>query len=469
MAGTLSIYAPDGFYDEALRPDGSARPGYERPLAAIAADPAAAEETAARISRELGAQFGSGKDAEPFFVDPVPRILTADERDALERGLVQRALALNRFLRDAYGPREVVANGVLPEEVLEGADFLEEPMRGVELGQPHAPVIGIDVVRSTEGGFEVLEDNSRTPSGFAYGVAARRVSEAVFGELPPEVAGLEGVFEALGETLRAVAPEGVRDPRIVLLSNGPENGAWYEHERVAEILGVEIVLPGELRLVEGRVRTPDARAVDVVYRRTDEDRFVDDDGEPTSLGRLLLEPLRSGAVGIVNAPGAGLADDKLVHAYVDDMVRFYLGEEPAIPSVRTHDLTRESQRGEVRDRVGELVVKPRSASGGEGVVIGPRASDAHLEEATERLDDRPGETVAQELVALSTHPTVSDGRLEPRHVDLRAFALVRGENAEDVTVIPGGLTRVALEAGSMIVNSSKGGGAKDTWVLGERT
>jgi uncharacterized circularly permuted ATP-grasp superfamily protein len=465
MARMLSIYAPEGFYDEALHPDGTPRPGYEAPLDRIVADPAAAEVAASRTARELGARFGSGADAKPFFVDPVPRILTAEERETLERGMVQRALALNRFLRDAYGRREAVAAGVVPVEVIDGADYLEEPMRGMELSQPHAPVIGIDVVRNAEGGFEVLEDNTRTPSGFAYAVAARRVSEAVFGELPPQVAGLDGVFEALGETLRAAAPESARDPRIVLVSNGPENGAWYEHERVAKILGIEIVMPGELRLVGGRVRTPDARVVDVIYRRVDEDRFVDEAGEPNAMGRLVLDPLREGAVAVVNAPGAGLADDKLVHAYVDEMVRFYLGEEPAIPSVRTHDLTRERERDQVRDRVEELVVKPRSASGGEGVVIGPRASESGLEDAAERLDE-PEENIAQEMIALSTHPTVCDGRIEPRHVDLRAFALVRGDRAEDVTVVPGGLTRVALEAGSMIVNSSAGGGAKDTWVLG---
>jgi uncharacterized circularly permuted ATP-grasp superfamily protein len=462
MARTLSIYAPERFYDEALFPDGTPRPGYERPLEQIAADPAAAEEIAARTARGLGARFGSGEDAEPFFVDPVPRIITAAERDTLTRGATQRALALNRLLLDAYGPREAVAAGVVPQEAIDGADYLEETMEGVDLGYPHAPVIGIDVVRNADGGFEVLEDNARTPSGFAYGVAARQVSEAVLGEVPPEVESLAGVFDALGETLRSAAPEGVSDPRVVLLSNGPENGAWYEHERVAEILGIEIVTPRELRLAEGRLRTAEGKRVDVVYRRTDEDRFVDEDGEPTVLGRLLLDPLRAGAVGVVNAPGAGLADDKLIHAYVDDLVRFYLGEEPVIPSVRTHDLTRDGKAGEVRERVDELVVKPRSASGGKGIVIGPKASESKLEGAAERLEDNPDDTVAQEVVALSTHPTVCDGRLEPRHVDLRVFALVRGD---EVTVVVGGLTRVALEAGSMIVNSSKGGGAKDTWVL----
>jgi carboxylate-amine ligase len=251
---------------------------------------------------------------------------------------------------------------------------------------------------------------------------------------------------------------------VVLLTNGPENGAWYEHERLAGLADLEIVHPGELRLVEGRVRTPDARAVDVVYRRTDEDRFVGPDGALTALGKLLLPPLRDGAVGVVNAPGAGLADDKLVHGYVDDMVRFYLGEEAEVPSVTTHDLLAAGARDEARRRIHELVLKPRSASGGEGIVIGPRADEPKLERAEERIAADPGGMVAQEVVALSTHPTVVNGMFAPRHVDLRVFALTRGE---EVTVVPGGLTRVALEAGSMIVNSSKGGGGKDTWALAD--
>ena len=462
MARTLDIYAPEDFYDEALRPDGEPREHYERALAEIARDPAAAAAAAGEKASEIGARFGSSEDAEPFLVDAVPRIVTASEHAALERGLAQRAIALNRFLNDAYGEREIVAAGVIPADVIDGASFYEAPMREIELGYAPAAVIGFDIVRGADGELAVLEDNSRTPSGFVYALAARRVSEAVFGEVPEEVLGLDVAFDALAEALRAAAPGGEDDPRVVLLSNGPENGAWYEHERLAGLVGLEVVHPGELRHVEGRVRTPDARAVDVLYRRTDEDRFVNGSGEPTALGKLLLEPLREGAVGIVNAPGAGLADDKLVHCYVDEMVRFYLGEEPTIPSVVTHDLRGEDARNGVRGRLDEVVVKPRSASGGEGVVIGPHATDARLEKADARIVDDPAETIAQEVVALSTLPTVCDGRLEPRHVDLRAFALTSGE---DVTVLPGGLTRVALERGSMIVNSSKGGGAKDTWVL----
>ena len=464
MARTLETYRSDCFYDEAVDSDGEPRAHYERVLAEIARDPEAAAATAGETARRLGARFGSGEDAEPFLVDAVPRIMTAAEWDILERGLGQRALALNRFLADAYGEREIVAAGIVPEAVIEGAEYHEEPMREIELGYAPAPVIGIDVVRGADGELEALEDNARTPSGFVYALAARRVSEAVFGEVPEDVVELEDSFEALADVLRAAAPGGERNPRVILLSNGPENGAWYEHERLSGLVGLEVVHPGELRFVEGRLRTPDARAVDVVYRRTDEDRFVDDSGEPTALGRLLLEPLAEGVVGVVNAPGAGLADDKLVHGYVDEMVRFYLGEEPAVPSVRTHDLTRERTRDDVRERLDEVVVKPRSESGGVGVVIGPDAGEDGLDEADARVGEDPDGTVAQELVALSTHPTVCDGRLEPRHVDLRVFALTSGDS---VTVIPGGLTRVALEPGSMIVNSSQGGGAKDTWVLRE--
>ncbi|HEX6116788.1 MAG TPA: circularly permuted type 2 ATP-grasp protein [Solirubrobacterales bacterium] len=464
MARTLEIYRPDGFYDEAIRGDGEIRPEYRRPLAEIARDPAAAAAAAGRTARELDARFGAGEDAEPFLVDAVPRIVTAEEWSGLERGLRQRALALNRFLLDAYGAREIVAAGIVPAEVIEGAAY-HEPVAGeIALGYSPATVIGFDVVRGADGELEVLEDNSRTPSGFAYALAARRVSEAVFGELPDDVLGLDRALDVLAAALRAAAPGDGADPRIVLLSEGAENGAWYEHERLAALLGHEIARPGELRFTEGRLRTLDDRAVDVVYRRTDEDRFVGAAGEPTAIGRLLLEPLREGAVAVVNAPGTGLADDKLIHGYVGEMVRFYLGEEPAIGSVHTHDLRGKQTRDDVRERLDEVVVKPRSASGGKGVMIGPRASERRLELADERIESDPGDTVAQEMVALSTHPTVCDGRLEPRHVDLRAFALTSGD---EVTIVPGGLTRVALERGSMIVNSSNGGGAKDTWVLRE--
>ena len=256
MARKLKIYEPQDLYDEALREDGSPRPEYRDALAEICRDPAAAEATAQRKARELGARFGSAEDAEPFLVDAVPRIVTANEYAILERGLRQRALALNRFLVDAYGEREIVAAGIVPAEAIESAGFYEPPMEGIELGYAPATVIGFDVVRNGKGELEVLEDNSRTPSGFAYALAARQVSEAVFGRLPGGVLGLDGALEALAEALSAAAPGGEPDPRVVLLSNGPENGAWYEHERLSGLAGLEVVPPATCASPKGECAPP---------------------------------------------------------------------------------------------------------------------------------------------------------------------------------------------------------------------
>jgi uncharacterized circularly permuted ATP-grasp superfamily protein len=249
---------------------------------------------------------------------------------------------------------------------------------------------------------------------------------------------------------------------LVLLSDGPGNSAWYEHVRLAELADLRLVRPDELRRRGGRLELLDGAPVRAVYRRTDEDRVRDDDGQPTYLAELLLEPLRSGTIGLVNWFGNGVADDKRVYPYVDDLVRLYLGEEPHLTSVPTYDLVDEATRAEVLDRLGELVLKPRDGHGGTGVTFGPSAASAVLEEARATVHADPGGWIAQDPVLLSTHPTVVGDRIQPRHVDLRPFAFCDGG---DVTVAAGGLTRVALTAGSMIVNSSRQGGGKATWVL----
>jgi uncharacterized circularly permuted ATP-grasp superfamily protein len=323
-------------------------------------------------------------------------------------------------------------------------------------------VAGLDVVRDPDGRFLVLEDNVRTPSGFAYVFPAR---EALDRHLPGRLAEgrvpYDSAIDLLARSLRDAAPDGAGDPSIVLLSDGPSSPAWYEHERLAQVLEIPLVEVGDLSVRAGRLvaRTEDrAVPVDVVYRRTDEDRLTDEGGELTEVGAAMFEPLSRGTLACVNAFGAGVADDKLIHAYVEDMVRFYLGEEPLIRSVRTYDPGIREHREEIVERIEELVVKPRSGYGGQGVVVGPHAEAGDLRETARALAERPEDYVAQEMVMLSTHPTLVDDRLEPRHVDLRPYAF-GGE------VAPGGVTRVALDRGALVVNSSQRGGAKDTWVM----
>jgi uncharacterized circularly permuted ATP-grasp superfamily protein len=325
---------------------------------------------------------------------------------------------------------------------------------------------GLDVVRGADGGFLVLEDNLRTPSGLSYMDVTRDVLEERLHETAQEPKrSIADLYDILAAGLRASAPEGVDDPSIVVLSDGPSNSAWFEHETIARRLEVPIVSLAELEPRAGRLYArvgTRLQPVDVVYRRTDEDRLCDDQGRPTPLAEVLLDALRNGTVACFNAFGTGLGDDKLVHAYVEDMVRFYLGEEPLIGSVATYDLGDPSDRMTALGRLDELVVKPRTGFGGHGVVIVPHATreDRELIERAIRRD--PHRYIAQETIALSRHPTVCGSRLEPRHVDLRPFVVTAGN---DVHVIPGGLTRVAFDAGALVVNSSQNGGGKDTWVL----
>jgi uncharacterized circularly permuted ATP-grasp superfamily protein len=402
-----------------------------------------------------------------FHLDPVPRIITAAEWSRLEAGLAQRARALNAFIADAYGERRIVGAGVVPAHVIDGCEHFEPWMIDVHVPYGHATVTGFDVVRGTDGRLRVLEDNLRTPSGFAYASAARRVVDA---QLPAAAQvpkrDVEGCFAMLEQALRAAVPGGGRDANLVLLTDGTDNSAWYEHRTLARRLNVTVVAPRDLRTRNGRlyVALPSGRLreVQVVYRRTDQDRLSDDDGRPTWLAEVLLEPLRRGTVAVLNAPGSGVADDKLVHAYVEDMVRFYLDEQPLVESVRTYDLGRPDERTRALGRLGALVVKPRAGYGGRGVVICGHASEADRELAAAAIRAAPERFIAQETVMLSRHPTICDGRLEPRHVDLRVFAIASDQM---VRVVPGGLTRVALERGSLIVNSSQNGGGKDTWVL----
>ncbi|MEA2483202.1 MAG: hypothetical protein QOC55_1149 [Thermoleophilaceae bacterium] len=460
-------YEPGDFYDEAVDSAGEAREGYGEVLDALAN--VGPEELAGRVGaamERMGATFRHGDEAEAFPVCPIPRLICADEWSLLERGLAQRARALNAFVADVYGDRDIVRAGVIDSHVVSGADHFEPAMAGVYMPGGHAPIVGFDLVRGADGRLRVLEDNLRTPSGLAYSAAVRRAVETQFPHTASRRVALDPSFEPLRRALEE-ASAGVEEPRIALLSDGPANSAWWEHRTLARRLGVSLVTPEKLRLRNGRLcmvlPSGHVRPIDVIYRRTDEDRMHDENGRPTWLAEMLLEPLQRGLLGVVNAPGTGVADDKLVHAYVEDMIGFYLHEVPLIESVKTFDLTRPDTLTKVLGRLSGLVIKPRNGQGGKGVFIGPHATPEERADVAAAVRAAPERFVAQETVRLSRAPTVIEDRIEPRHVDLRVFSLGSGRR---ISVLPAALTRVALRRGSMIVNSSQGGGAKDTWIIG---
>jgi uncharacterized circularly permuted ATP-grasp superfamily protein len=420
----------------------SAPPGVLEHLAS--GDRGDLERRLAKAIQDRGVTFGEGE----FLLDPVPRMIAADEWQAVEAGLSQRIRALNSFVVDVYNEGgRILDAGVVPRRVIETADYYEPELEG---RMPEVPIAiaGLDLVRDRHGRLLVLEDNARTPSGFAYAVVARELLDE-FLPAPDTRRDPAEVFELLAAALRGAAPPTVDDPHIVLVTDGPANSAWYEHQLVAEKLGLPIARPDELER-RGDELLLNGRRVDVVYRRTDDDELASETGNKLA-----------GAT-VVNAFGTGLADDKLVHAYVERMIGFYLDEEPLIGSVRSYDLGDEQVLESLLDRMDELVVKPRSASGGEAVHVGPHADAADHQRFVHEVRANPDQWIAQETIALSQHPTVWHGEIALRHIDLRAFVFA---SPQRVTVMPGGLTRVALDPGSLVVNSSQGGGAKDTWVM----
>ena len=421
-----------------------------------AGEGARVQADACGIVDRAGLLFRAGSGPTTFPLDPVPRVLPAEEWDELKVGLAQRVKALNAFVADAYGPRRIVQAGVLPLRVIETADHYEPAMRGVEPpGGLWIGVAGLDLVRDPSGELLVLEDNLMTPSGFGYAAAAR---DAVLGALTLDderPRGYDELPDLLAGALRAGAAR-EDDPYLVVLSEGPENGAYWEHAWAAERIGAPIVRPDELRL-DGDHVLHGERVVDGVYRRSDADMLH------TEVGALLGPAARAGTIGVINAFGTGVGDDKLAHAYVEDMIRFYLGEEPRVGSVPTLDLARRDHLERALDTFDQLVVKPRAGHGGIGVVVCPHAEPQDVEALRERVIAAPEEWVAQPLVDISTHPTLIDGELAQRHVDLRPFVFMHGP--DHPRVMPGGLTRYAVEEGAVVVNSTQNGGFKDTWVL----
>jgi carboxylate-amine ligase len=442
-------------YDEAYEESGEARPHYAGLLAGLA-DPGALATEVKRRLRARGVTFGAAPDGM-FALDPVPRILTEPEWSELQAGIAQRLLALEAFVADVYGEGRAFEAGVLAREDVEASPHFEPAMRGAA-PRRWITFAGLDVVRSEDGRFRVIEDQVRMPAGMAYAVAARETLRDLLGAEPPQP-DLSLAFGELALALRDAAQEGAGEPRTVILTEGPSAAGWWEHERLARELCAPLATLADLeqrdrRLVAWLDGRP--RAVDVVYLRTGEDRFTTPGGSPTAIGEALLGPCAAGTLAVVNAPGSGVADDKLVHAHVDELVRLYLGQEALLPSVPSRAVG-------PGDDLDGLVVKPRGEMGGERVTIWRDADGPARERVRAAIAAEPGGWIGQELVTLSVHPTVVDGALEPRHVDLRPYALVSGDG---VRVLPAAISRVALEPGSMLVNSGQGGGAKDTWVPG---
>ncbi|MGF1661567.1 MAG: circularly permuted type 2 ATP-grasp protein [Kineosporiaceae bacterium] len=419
---------------------------------------------------DRGVTFDLGGEERPFPLDIVPRVIPGEEWRVVEAGVTQRVHALERFLADVYGPMSAVRDGVVPRAVLMSSPHLLRQAAGIEPPNGvRVHVSGTDLVRDVDGRFRVLEDNIRVPSGVSYVMENRLAMTQVFPEAfaAHRVRPVSDYPERLLQALKAAAPAGVDNPTVVLLTPGVYNSAYFEHALLARSMGVELVVGRDLVCTGNRVRmltTDGERRVDVVYRRIDDD-FLDPlhFRADSMLGCPgLLNAARAGNVTIANAVGNGVADDKLLYTYVPDLIRYYLGEEPVLDNVPTWRLAEPEARAEVLDRLGELVVKPVDGSGGKGIVIGPAASRPELDELRHRLQADPRGWIAQPVVALSTTPTLVGHGLAPRHVDLRPFAVNSGER---VWVLPGGLTRVALREATLVVNSSQGGGSKDTWVV----
>ncbi|MWP37858.1 circularly permuted type 2 ATP-grasp protein [Rhodobacter sphaeroides] len=428
------------------------------------------------LFRRIGitfAVYGEGGDPDrliPF--DMFPRVFTAREWSRLERGIKQRARALNAFLSDVYGRGEIVRAGRIPARLVYRNAAYEKsvvgftPPKGV-----YSHVVGIDLVRTGADEFFVLEDNCRTPSGVSYMLENREIMMRMFPELFREnrIEPVDSYPEKLRRTLASVAPAKCSsDPTVVLLTPGHFNSAYYEHSFLADLMGVELVEGADL-FVEGEflyMRTTEGpKRVDVLYRRID-DAFIDPlCFRPDSMLGVpgLMDVYRSGGVTICSAPGAGVADDKAVYTFVPEMVRFYLGEEPLLNNVPTWQCGKEEDLKHVLSNLSELVVKEVHGSGGYGMLVGPKSSKDQIAAFRARIEADPDNYIAQPTLALSTTPTFVNEGIAPRHVDLRPYCLV----GERIELVPGGLTRVALTEGSLVVNSSQGGGVKDTWVLAE--
>ena len=465
-------------YNEMLEVGGTPRPhcaGYWRWLQEQSEEHLAQKRSEAdALFHRVGitfAVYGENAGTErliPF--DIVPRIIPAHEWSRLEAGLKQRVRALNAFIADIYHEQHILRAGVIPpERVLCNLQYRPE-MQGVDVpGGIYAHIAGIDVVRDGEGRFCVLEDNLRVPSGVSYMLENRKMMMRLFPELFSQhpIEPVEQYPDLLLENLKSVAPSGVTDPTVVLLTPGMYNSAYFEHAFLSQQMGIELVEGQDLFVLDDVLymrTTRGPQRVDVVYRRIDDDFLDPLSFRPDSTLGVpgLLTVYRAGRVTIANAIGTGVADDKSIYPHVPDMIRFYLAEQPLLDNVHTWILGDPRDRAYVLDHLSELVVKEVHGAGGYGMLIGPAATSTQLDDFRSRIKAHPERYIAQPTLALSTSPTFAASGIAPRHIDLRPFVL----SGQEVAIVPGGLTRVALREGSLVVNSSQGGGTKDTWVLG---
>jgi uncharacterized circularly permuted ATP-grasp superfamily protein len=475
----LREYFLDGAFDEMFTLDGAIRPHYAALLEVISSMP---REELQRRKQSADFSFlmqgitftvyGREEGTERIFpYDLIPRLVTGEEWDLIERGLTQRITALNLFLHDVYHEGKILVQGVIPREIVYSCQHFRRQMRGLQVPRNvYVAVAGTDLLRLSSGEYVVLEDNLRVPSGVSYMLTNRRIMKRTLPHLFRNygVRPIEHYTQALLSTLRSIAPEGRPEPSIVLLTPGVYNSAYFEHTFLARQMGIELVEGRDLVIHDNIVymrTTGGLKRVDVIYRRVDDD-FIDPLAfrSGSILGAAgLFNAYRSGNVTLANAFGTGVADDKALYAYVPVIIRYYLGEEPILNNVETFLMTEKSQRQHALENLDKLVVKAVGESGGYGMLIGPHSTAAERDEFRRRIEADPRNYIAQPTLDFSRSPCLQeDGSIEPRHVDLRPYILF----GDKVTIVPGGLTRVALRKGSLVVNSSQGGGSKDTWVLG---
>jgi uncharacterized circularly permuted ATP-grasp superfamily protein len=474
VADIFDSYQLAAAWDEMFEAPGRSRSAYQALLAALQPlDPAELRYRAdqlASLFTDRGVTFDYAGEERPFPLDMIPRVIDAAEWDLISRGVRQRVQALEAFLADIYGPAQVVADGVLPWRLVFTSQHFRREVQGlVPPNGVRVHVAGIDLVRDELGQFRVLEDNIRIPSGVSYvlenRLAMTRTFPALFAE--QHVTPVDGYPGRLLAALRAAAPRRAIDPVVVVLTPGVNNAAYFEHTLLARLMGVELVEGRDLMCEGNQIfvhTTAGRRPVDVIYRRVD-DAYLDPlhfmPGSAIGCPGL-VNAARAGSVSIANAIGNGVADDKLIYTYVPELIRYYLGQEPLLANVESYRLDDPEVLDWVLSRLDQLVLKPVDGAGGKGIVIGPRAGQAELVALAGQVSASPRSWIAQRPVALSTSPVLTGQRLAPRHIDLRPFAVNDGSQ---IWVLPGGLTRVALTEGELVVNSSQGGGSKDTWVL----
>ena len=475
----LKNYLLDHAYDEMFRAPEHLREHYDPLLSHFSSLPKGElqrRKAAADLSfLNQGITFtvyGREEGVEQIFpYDLLPRIITAAEWATVERGLTQRILALNLFLRDIYNEGRILADGIVPREVVYSCKHFRRQMIGLQVPRNvYVAICGTDLIRTESGEFVVLEDNLRVPSGVSYMLTNRRVMKRIFPQMfrRYNVRPIEQYTQALLGTLRSLAPEGRPEPNIVLLSPGVFNSAYFEHAYLARQMGIELVEGRDLVTHDNVIymrTTSGLRRVDVIYRRVDDD-FIDPlafRGDSILGVSGLFNAYRAGNVTLANAFGTGVADDKALYAYVPDIIRYYLQEDPVLKNVETFLMTRPKERQHVLANLDKLVVKAVGESGGYGMLIGPQSTAAQRAEFAAKIEADPRNYIAQPTISFSRAPCLIGDHLEPRHVDLRPYVLY----GDKVTIVPGGLTRVALKQGSLVVNSSQGGGSKDTWVLSQ--